>query len=211
MRVRRLSGAITMNQQLTTDPYDVIFQFEQEIATFTGSIYAVAVDTCSAALFLCCKYLRVQEVTIPAHTYVSVPCAIIHAGGTVKFEQVDWKGIYQLKPYKIWDSALRLRRKMYVPNSFMCLSFQYRKHLPIGRGGMILTDDAEAVKWFHLARFHGRQSYPIGAGDIKMVGWPMYMEPERAAKGLILLLNQKDDNPDLDIKYPDLSECEEFK
>ena len=45
---------------------------------------------------------------------------------------------------------------MYVPGTFACLSFDIRKHLGIGRGGMILTDDPWAARRFRLARFHRR-------------------------------------------------------
>ena len=38
--------------------------------------------------------LGVEEVVIPARTYLSVPQSIMHAGGTVKFKDYRWKGIY---------------------------------------------------------------------------------------------------------------------
>lgn len=187
------------------NPYIIVKQFEETIAEYAGSRYAVAVDTCTAALFLCCKYLNVKEVVIPCNTYVSVPCSIIHAGGTVKFSNDYWIGIYKLNPYPIIDSACRFKRNMYETGTYYCLSFQYRKHLPIGRGGMILTDDINAVNWFKLARFNGRHEVPLMEDTPAFVGWHCYMEPERAAKGLTLMLNMKDDNPDLTFTYPDLS------
>lgn len=190
--------------------YQAIEDFEKSLAEFTGAKYCVVVDTCSAAIFLCCKYVGVEQVTIPRKTYCSVPASIIHAGGKVKIEDLEWKGIYQLKPYKIYDAALRFCSGMYIPDSLMCLSFQYRKHLPIGRGGAILTDCKEARDWFKLASFHGREAYPVGDGDVKMIGWSMYMEPERAARGLILLSNYTN-QLDLDIQYPDLTSFTAYK
>ena len=86
---------------------------------------------------------------IPKKTYLSVPMSIIHAGADVVFEDLDWEGVYQLKPYPIYDSAKRLTSNMYVPESFMCLSFHVKKQLAIGKGGMILTDDYKAVEWFY--------------------------------------------------------------
>ena len=93
------------------DPFEIVRQFERTIAEYAGSKYAVSVDTCTAALFLCCTYLKVGEVTIPKRTYVSVPCEIIHAGGKVKFSDTEWRGTYRLEPYPIIDSALRFRRE----------------------------------------------------------------------------------------------------
>lgn len=166
--------------------YGVIEEFERRVADFAGAPYAVAVESCTAALFLSCRYLGVGAVTIPAKTYVSVPQAIIHAGGSVAFEDLAWQGVYQLKPYPIWDGAKRFRRGMYA-GGFHCLSFHIKKLLPIGRGGMILTDDAEAVKWFKRARYDGRDGKPYPQERVTMHGWNCYLTPEQAARGLMLL------------------------
>lgn len=196
------------------NPYDVVRQFEQAVADYTGSPCAVSVESCTAALFLCCKYLNVQsEVTIPSRTYVSVPCSIIHAGGRVKFEDIEWKGIYQLKPLPIYDAAKRFTTNMYIPGSFMCLSFHSKKHLKIGRGGMILTDNKNAVEWFKMARFDGRHEVPLTQDHFTMVGWNMYMTPEQAARGLVLLsmLPKHNEDQDENPPYPDLSKYEIFR
>lgn len=187
--------------------------FEEHIADYTGAPYAVAIDSCTNALFLCCKYLQVKEVVIPAKTYLSVPQSIIHAGGTVKFRDCDWNGIYQLEPYPIWDSAKRLTSGMYKPGTFMCLSFHIKKHLKIGKGGMILTDNADAVKWFKQARYEGRNEVPYKKDDIKVMGWNMYMTPVEAAMGLALMQNYPEymeDQPEPG-GYRDLREFEIFK
>ena len=130
------------------NPYKIVTMFEEEIASYTGAPYAVAVDNCTNAIFLCCKYLNVSEVTIPNKTYLSVPMSIIHSGGQVVFENIEWSGIYQLKPYPIYDAAKRLTSNMYIKESFMCLSFHIKKKLGIGKGGMILTDNKDAAEWF---------------------------------------------------------------
>ena len=90
------------------NPYQIVTDFESELSKFAGSKYAIAVDSCTNALFLCCVYLKVSKVTIPSKTYVSVPCSIIHAGGHVEFEDINWIGQYQLKPYPIYDFACKL-------------------------------------------------------------------------------------------------------
>ncbi|WP_370401029.1 DegT/DnrJ/EryC1/StrS family aminotransferase [Sulfitobacter sp. JB4-11] len=56
---------------------------EQEFAAMMGSAYALAVSSCSAALFLSLKALDLPEnakVLIPGFTFAAVPSAIIHAG-----------------------------------------------------------------------------------------------------------------------------------
>lgn len=55
---------------------------EQEFAELLGSKYALAVSSCSAALFLSLKALdlpRGAKVLIPAFTFAAVPSAVVHA------------------------------------------------------------------------------------------------------------------------------------
>lgn len=199
------------------NPFKIVQLFEEEIADYTGSKYAVSVDSCTNAIFLCCKYLNVNEVTIPSKTYLSVPQSIIHSGGEVIFDKREstnnWKGIYQLKPYNIYDSAKRFTSNMYIPNTFMCLSFHIKKHLKISKGGMILTDDLDAVKWFKKARYEGRSEKLYHEDDIEMLGWNMYMTPQQASHGLSLMQNISPNNPDLleNDGYRDLTEFTIFK
>lgn len=199
------------------NPYKIVKDFEDEVAEYTGAKYAVSVDSCTNALFLVCKYLGVTEVTIPSKTYLSVPQSIIHSGGEVIFDKREetnnWAGIYQLKPYPIYDAAKRFTSNMYIPETFMCLSFHIKKHLKIGKGGMILTDSEDAVKWFKQARYEGRNEVLYHQDDIKMLGWNMYMTPQEASQGLALMQNYPMNVADLDEHngYRDLTEFTVFK
>ena len=178
-------------EKMVYNSFEIVAEFERQIANYANAKYAVAVDCCTNALFLICKYLKVSKVIIPSKTYLSVPNSIIHAGGQVIFDVSEktnnWSGLYQLKPYPIYDSALRLTSNMYIPESFMALSFHHKKNLPIGKGGMILCDDKEAYDWFKRARYEGRGELPYKEDDIQFLGWNMYLTPEQAARGLHLL------------------------
>ena len=199
-----------IKEYLLSDPWDVVDLFEKKLAEYGGSKYAVAVDNCTDAMFLCLKYLKAGgEVTLPKRTYVSVPCTVIHAGCKVKFEDIEWSGAYQLNPYPVWDGATRMQRGMYVKDSYYCLSFHRRKHIPIGKGGMILTDDKDAYNWFKVVRYEGRHMDKLYKDDyFDMIGWNMYMPPEQAAEGLELFKGIKDHNDDLETSgiHKDLSE-----
>ena len=152
---------------------------------------------------------------IPSKTYLSVPMSIIHAGFEPVFNTSmnDWSGIYQLKPYNIYDAAKRLTSDMYIGGSFMCLSFHIKKSLSIGKGGMILCDDINAVEWFKKARYEGRSEKNYDEDNIQMLGWNMYMTPQAAAHGLSLLLNYPEHVPDLGENggYRDLTTNNIFK
>lgn len=197
--------------------YKITEDFEKALANYTGAPYVVTVDNQSNALFLALTYEKItgQEITIPARTYPSVPCEIIHAGGKVKFRPVKGKtlkGAYQLEPTNVWDSALSFTHSMYKPRTHMCISFTGPyKHFKLSKGGAILTDNYEAYLWFKRARFSGRRECSYHDDNLDMLGWNFYMMPELAARGL-LLINQfysgegnPKHNEDLELPYPDLS------
>ena len=202
--------------------YDITDKFEDELCRYTNAKYCVAVDNSSNALFLSLMYenIKGQEITIPNRTYPSVPCEIIHAGGKVVFAKTKGKtlkGAYQLKPTKVWDSALRFTSDMYIPNTHMCLSFTGPyKHLKLSKAGAILTDDYKANSWFRRARFSGRRECSYHDDNFDMLGWNMYMLPEIAVRGLLLMnqfYNVKESevvNEDIELEYPDLSKFEVY-
>ena len=208
--------------------YKITEDFEKLLSDYTGSPYVVTLDNMSNALFLALYYeknvsktLKSETISIPNRTYPSVPCEIIHAGLKVDFEMVEGKtikGPYQLKGSNVWDSALRFTADMYIPGSFICISFTGPyKHFKLSKGGAILTDNLEAYNWFRRARYSGRRECSYHDDYFDMLGWNFYMMPELAARG-VLLMNQfynldgtKKTNQDLELPYPDLSKFEIYK
>lgn len=194
------------------NPFEIVRWFEEEVAEYAGSKYAIATDSCTDAIFLCCMYLDIKnnEVTIPSRTYLSVPQSILQAGGKLQFEDLDWQGIYQLKPFPIYDSAKRFTSNMYIPGSYMCLSFHHKKPLKIGKGGMILTDDLQAVKEIKKMRYEGRsENISYHEDQLGCGGWNMYMTPEQAARGLTLLSDYPKDAAD-QMENPPYRDLREF-
>jgi dTDP-4-amino-4,6-dideoxygalactose transaminase len=196
------------------NPHTVVKMFEENLAEYTGAKYAVSCDNCTNALRMCCDYYSVGEVTIPKRTYLSVPQSIIQAGGKVKFEDLKWKGIYQLKPYPIFDAAKRLTSNMYISGTLMCLSFGIKKPLKLGKGGAILTDDREAYEALKKLRWSGRdEGIPYDVDSPDFLGYNSYITPEWAARGMMLLgvypkhAEDQIEQPD----YRDLTTFEIFK
>jgi dTDP-4-amino-4,6-dideoxygalactose transaminase len=197
------------------DPMDVVDIFEKKVAALSDSPFAVAVDCCSHAIFLSIQYeLKYNPdniadcLTIPAHTYVSVPMQISEAGLDFKLEPREWKGAYKLKGSRIVDSAGRFTKGMYIKGTLQCLSFQIKKRLPIGRGGMILTDDPVACEYLKRIRHDGRNmNLPYTHKDhITGHGYHMYMTPEDAARGILLMdmLPEQNEDSQNNTMYPDL-------
>jgi len=202
--------------------YKITEEFEQELAKYTGAKYVITLDNMSNGLFLALYYenyikksIKTKFITIPNRTYPSVPCEIIHAGLKVKWKKIKSKtltGAYLLEGSNVWDSALRFTSNMYIPNSYMCISFTGPyKHFKLSKGGAILTDDHEAYLWFKRARFSGRRECAYEDDNFDMLGWNFYMMPELAVRGLLLMKqfytvegNPKH-NEDVTHPYPDLS------
>jgi len=198
------------------DPREIVGIFEKKVAKFAGSKYAVSVDCCTNAIFLSLKYLLTfgevdlhSRVYIPRHTYCSVFMQLQHLKFNVILGDKEWKGAYQLYPTRVVDAAVRWTRGMYIPESLMCLSFQIKKRVPIGKGGMILTDDPKAYRWLKLASYDGRDlDTPYDSpGHVQMMGYHMYMTPEDAARGIWLMDRVPAVNEDQGgwQNYPDLA------
>lgn len=216
-------------------PADINREFERLLCAYTGAPYAVVVDNCCSALFLCLRWyannspvavnhvtngMR-EEIRIPKHTYIGVPYEIRHAGfvprplGGLLLEPSDGtlKGECQLGNTGIWDSALRFTSGMYRPGQMQCLSFTGPfKHLKLGKGGAILTDSKEAHDWLQRAAFSGRNacSYHVDTFDMPE-GYNMYMPHTIAAHGVHMMQGFPEHNEDLCLPYPDWSIHPAFK
>jgi dTDP-4-amino-4,6-dideoxygalactose transaminase len=216
--------------------HDITRDFEQALCEYTGAPFAVAVNSCTMALLLAVRWCLqgpkiwfdgghsalvttsqpvVQCVSIPRHTYVSVPQSIIHAGGKPVFRDEDWVGNYQLSPLPVWDSARLFTSGMYRKGygEFVCLSFHVSKTLGDTQGGAILHDDPEADRWFHKARCDGREEGVAPKYDKEIiVGWHCYMNPDTALRLLWRMSTLPEHNDPLpNDDYPDLSQLECFK
>ena len=96
----------------------------------------------------------------------------------------------------------------------MCISFQFRKHLSLGRGGVILTDDKEKALELKKMSYDGRlPDIPWREQNINSVGYHYYMTPETAKLGLeklpLAILTQAKQWTVND--WPDLTKMEIFK
>lgn len=193
--------------------HDFITLFEKRLSEFTGAPYVVLTDCCTNALFLCCGLLNVEHVTLPKHTYVSIPHMLLNSGIGIEWIDEKWTGFYQFGEYPIYDFAVGLMENIYVPGKYMCLSFQQKKAINIGRGGAILLDNEDHYKLLKQVAYDGRSDPSVNIkcdSNLSTFGFHMYMPPEDAVKG-VLILNQLTDAR-IEEKlgswedYPDLTE-----
>lgn len=196
-------------------PYQVTKDFEQALCAYTGARFAVALNSGSAALLLCLLLNKhsATRVEIPRKTYVSVACSVKLAGLGISWRDELWAGVYQLKPFPVWDCARRFTSGMYVAGQYQCLSFATAKILGAEQGGAILHDDAVADSWFRKMRFDGRTEGVEPREDkFDVVGHHCIMLPSTAAELILKLHHLPRDNPDLPYyEYPDLSKHSAFQ
>jgi|TARA_B100001079_G_C16362893_1_gene493730 dTDP-4-amino-4,6-dideoxygalactose transaminase len=194
--------------------FEVIKKFENKIAKFYGSSYAVATDCCTHAIELCLRYKKVEKFTVPPNTYPSVPNLAKKIGIEFEWKEEDWSDFYFLGETNIVDAAVLWKENSYIPNSLMCLSFQFQKHLSLGRGGMILTDDKEARDELKKMSYDGRvPDVPWRDQNISSMGYHYYMTPETATLGLEKLPKAIETEPREWVveDWPDLREMELYK
>jgi len=195
--------------------FEVVSEFEKKIANFFGSKYAVAVDCCTHALELCLIYNKTKYISVPHRTYISVPLLSHKLNLEWEWKTEEWEDYYQLGESNIYDAAVLWKKNSYLPDTFMCLSFQFRKHLNLGRGGMILTDSKIAKKQLIKMAYDGRERNDISwsVQNINTIGYHYYMTPETARKGLERLPEAIKKNPKKWVHgdWPDLRKMDIFK
>ena len=164
--------------------FKVVQEFENKIADFFGAPYVVAVDCCTHGIELCLRYNRDTNISVPKRTYISVPFLANKLGIELIWKDEDWTDYYYVTD-KIIDSAVLWKKNSYIPGTMMCLSFQFQKHLSLGRGGMILCDNKEDYQNLKKMVYDGRHpDIPWRDQNISMIGYHYYMTPETAQKGL---------------------------
>ena len=187
--------------------------FENKIAEFFGAPYAVAVDCCTHGLELCLIHQHANIIKVPKKTYISVPFLSAKLNILLEFKDEDWKDYYYLTD-NIIDAAVLWKKNSYIPKTFMCVSFQFRKHLALGRGGIILTDNKNTSLELKKMTYDGRiPDVPWREQNISSMGYHYYMTPETAANGLKKLpkaIKTKPKQWAID-EWPDLTKMNIFK
>ena len=196
--------------------FEVVSTFENKISEFFGSPYAIAVDSCTHGLELCLRYTKETKINIPKRTYLSVPFLAEKIGLEREWRDENWENYYTINygNKRIIDAAVLWKKNSYIPNTFMCISFQYQKHLSLGRGGVILVDNEVDYNSLKKMSYDGRlPNIPWRTQDIDIVGFHYYMTPETAQLGLDKLQMAIDTPPRQWVvtDWPDLTEMKIFK
>lgn len=213
---------VLQSGHLTHGP--VVEKFEKAFAEYVGAKHAIAVNSCTSALFLALSSLQIprgSKVAVPSLTFSASVATILHAGFTPEFVDINTfdyladieelpKGVKAgvvvdlfgaAHPLDgetiIHDCAHRLDRGMCLDKKGLyCFSFYPTKNLAGAEGGMICTNDDETAEWLKLARTHGRNHQDTSSWNytIEFPGWKMNMTDVQAA----ILIPQLKKLPELD-------------
>lgn len=193
--------------------FEVINEFESKIADFFGSPYAVATDCCTHGIELSLRLTQAIKIFCPKNTYISIPNLSEKIGIELEWKDENWSEYYYLTD-RVIDAAVLWRSNSYIKGTLMSVSFQFRKHLSLGRGGVILVDNKKEYMDLKKMSYDGRHpDIPWREQNISSMGYHYYMTPETAQLGL--------DKLDIAIKtepkkwtvndWPDLTEMDLYK
>lgn len=194
--------------------WNSVFEFESIVSEWFGAKYGIAVDSCTHGIELCLRHIGIDEIEVPKRTYLSIPFLSNKLNVPLKWKDEDWRDYYEIGNTGVYDAAVLWRENSYIPKTMMCLSFQFQKHLSLGRGGMILLDDEDSFKSLRKMVYDGREpNVPWRDQNIDTIGYHYYMTPETAELGLRKFQDAVNETPrkwNLD-DWPDLTQLEVFK
>ena len=193
--------------------FQIVQEFEKEVARFFNAPFAIAVDSCTHGIELALRYTKTNKISVPKHTYISIPFLSSKLNIELEWKDEDWLDYYYLTD-NIIDAAVLWKENSYISNTIMGISFQYQKHLSLGRGGILLLDDETAAIEIKKMSYDGRLPViPWREQNISMVGYHYYMTPETAKLGLDKLPSAIETQPRQWVvsDWPDLTEMEVFK
>jgi len=193
--------------------FNVVTEFENKVAEFFEAPYAVAVDSCTHGVELALRYTKATSIVSPHRTYLSIPFLAEKLGLERTWQDIEWTDYYYVTPNVI-DAAVLWKPGSYVKNTFMGISFQFQKHLSLGRGGILLMDNEEAAIQIKKMSYDGRlPNIPWRDQDIDTLGYHYYMTPEIAQLGLDKLPKAIETTPRQWVvtDWPDLTQMKIFK
>lgn len=138
-----------------------VARFEEMFRSFKGTGDAIAVSSCTAALHLSLEALGIgpgDEVLLPALTFAATSNAVIHAGGTPVFVDVDPRTM-NIDPAAV-EAAITERTRAIIVVHFAGRPCEMDAILlaASARGIDVVEDCAHAIE----AEYHGRPAGTLG-------------------------------------------------
>lgn len=187
--------------------FSTVEMFEKKIAKFFGAPYAVAFDSCTHGIEACLYLTKAKKIIVPKRTYISIPFLATKLNISLEWKEENWQDYYYLTE-NIIDAAVLWKQNSFIEGTFMSLSFQYQKHLSLGRGGAVLCSNQNEYVLLKKLSYDGRlPNIPWREQEISTFGLHYYMTPETAQLGLDKLNVAINSKPKVWVTedWPDLS------
>lgn len=171
---------------LTTGPY--VREFEEKVAKYVGSKYAVAVANGTAALHMACFAAGISqddEVILSPMTFVASANCVLYCGGKPVFADID-PMTYNIDPKEI-EKKITKQTKAIIPVDFtgQAVDMDEIRNIANKYGLAIIEDAAHALGSEYKGRKIGSQA--------DMVEFSFHpVKPITTAEGGIVTTNSKD-------------------
>ncbi len=155
----RLVTEVLRSGRLTYGPQNEIF--EDRFAQYIGVKRAISLNSCTSALYLAILAQGITgEIIVPSFTFVASANAIVNAGATPVFAEVDYDTC-NLDPLKIEDK-ITSRTQAIMPVHYAGQPCQMDKIMAIAkkRRLVIIEDSAETIG----GKFAGKRTGSFGVG-----------------------------------------------
>ena len=193
--------------------FNTVQIFEKKIADFFGAPHAVAFDSCTHGIEACLYLTKAKKIIVPKRTYISIPFLAKKMNISLEWKEENWQDYYYLTE-NIIDAAVLWRPNSFINGTFMSLSFQYQKHLSLGRGGLVLCSNITEFEALKKLSYDGRlPNVPWRQQNVDSFGLHYYMTPETAQMGINKLDQAISSTPKkwTVTDWPDLTKMTVFK
>lgn len=177
---------VLKSDYLTTGPF--VKEFEEKVANYVGSKYAVAVSNGTAALHMACFAAGIKEgdeVIVSPMTFAASANAVLYCGGTPVFADID-PLTYNIDPGRI-EEKITDKTKAIIPVDFsgQSVDMDRIKEIADKHGLIIIEDAAHALGSEYKGRKVGSQA--------DMVEFSFHpVKPITTAEGGIVTTNSED-------------------
>lgn len=181
----------------------IVTDFENSFAKYMGVKYAIAVDSCTTAIYLTIKWVQwhygtCQSANIPTMIPPVVLNALYHADSTICFnDDIKWVGShYYLKKdsvFAVIDSAHEIDKNQVAkfdksvkgqlnPDKRWAALYSFYPTKPVAGldGGMIITNNDIFNTWLRTAIMNGTSTGDSWERQIEFPGWKAYMNTFQA-------------------------------
>ncbi|MDO8621177.1 MAG: DegT/DnrJ/EryC1/StrS family aminotransferase [Candidatus Levybacteria bacterium] len=153
------SGWLTMGEETLA--------FEEEFANYVGTKFAVALNSCTAGLFLSLKALGIgigDEVIVPSFTFASTVNVVVHSGAIPVFADIK-KDDFTLDPKSV-ERLITKKTKAIMPVHYAGRKAFINYELPVVEDSAHLIPKSEASKNLTAYSFYATKNMTTGEGGM---------------------------------------------